>query len=210
LSRAHRGACVREPSQRLDLCEKDPAHLGRRRDLERRGAAGREFGGAGLLECLGELFRPARALRPGEGEEPVDVRVLEAERKAARFARVAGPRLAGGLAGEELSEPEAQALLADPGGAVQEGRAGERARARRCDQRTARRCVADQRAEHAHVPHLARSQSRGSTGSGTFPAPGARTWNSICGPAGAPSPPTVPSTWRAATTCPSRTRTSPR
>ncbi len=78
LAAPHGGPDAGEAAQRLDLGEEDADGLGRRGGAQRIGASGLELGGAGVLECVGELLRPARAPGPGEREEPVDIGVLEA------------------------------------------------------------------------------------------------------------------------------------
>src|SRR5690606_31041744 len=160
---------------------------------------------------LGELVRPARALGAPEREEPVDVRVLEAERESACVARIAGAVGRRRLAEEALGEPEPEALLADPRGPVEEERAGKVAARDRTGQGGAGAAGGAERQERTDWPARIPSQVSGSTGSGIPPLRvGARTWNSMWGPSGVRSPPPVPRRCRARTDCPSRTSMLPR
>src|SRR5690606_28486990 len=193
-----------------DLREEEADRLAGRGDPGTALGALCELLDAGVLERRGELLRSGGALGPRKREEPLEVRVLEAEGEAAVLAGAAGFLSRRCLAEEELAEPEAEALLPDAGRPVEEDGAGQLAAQRGAGEDPAGGVVPAHGRQAAHRPVRLRSHSSGSVGSGAPPATGTRTWNSMWGPSGVRSPPTVPITWPAVTRSPSRTLTEAR
>src|SRR5690606_7582950 len=210
LAAAERGPGDGHAGEGPDLRDVEADRLARRGDPGAVLGAFRQLGDAGFLERCGELLRPGGALRPRQREEPLEVRVLEPEREPAVLAGAAGLLSRGRLAEEELAEPEAEPLLADAGGAVEEDGSGQLAAQCGAGEELAGRLVPAHGGQAAHRPGLLRSHSNGSVGSGLPPATGTRTWNSMWGPSGVRSPPTVPITWPAVTRSPSFTLTEAR
>src|SRR5690606_5674059 len=111
----------------------------------------------------------------------------------------------GGAADQKLSEPEPDALLADPLRSVEQDRLGEPAGAYRPSEPCAKVLVAANSWE-GHPDVRLRSHVSGSTAS----PPGVRIWNSMWGPSGVRAPPTVPTTCPRSTGSPSLTEISRR
>src|SRR5688572_12521036 len=189
---AHCGACLCDAQDQLYVSEVNAAHAVGRGGLERLAAAGLELGGAGFFECVGEAIGAGR-FGAEQGEEPVQVRVLQPDGEAARLAVVAGSIGSSPGAQQQLPEPEAEPLFADARRAVDQDGAGELTGSNGGAERGAFLVMTLERTEPAHVPARARSQASGSTGS-MLPSRGTRTWNSMCGPSADCSPPTVPMT----------------